>query len=555
MMRTATIIITMFSKTEKVVAIKIQFPFLQIMDLQSSLVPSWCLRVLVLIHLSIESSSAAFPTLQHSAKTSSIPSLASKNTTDDVAARENCWKRLKTLFEDVRSEELLNHTEKCLEYCGDDLHLKSIVDKWIRLSSGSGSAVQCLLNISELQGNVLKDTFWLTSNGDALVYMGNSSDVVITWEFLSLGQKILEIIFLWIGITMFLVVISGNLLVLATMVCNTSRRSLGWLVRASLAVSDFLRGSFVMTMALRNTTWLMTNIPRASSVSFSQGMGFSEYLCRSLAISSVYSSFCAVLFETTSVMSLQCLAFLAVERYLACKYPQSTSQKPGTVKATNLAMWGIGLALPLGILFTSEEAPGCGFFDPFTKLFILLPRSGLGSVLHHLLMFYMVGLFVCTVLVLLKTKQIFTARSKADLANLVKQSSPTRVEQQKREDLGILTTMNMMLALHLVSVGPRLLLLIPGLRSEGRLRFLFWWVFLLDSSWHWYVLNLRSQVFQDYLARLFLRFPWWPRAFRATLESKLLPDAGLSVELGQLWRMMESAISRRNQSPSAENLP
>lgn len=310
-----------------------------------------------------------------------------------------------------------------------------------------------------------------------------------------------------------------------------------------------------MTMALRNTTWLMTNIPRASSVSFTQGMGFSEYLCRSLAIGTVYSSFCAVLFETTSVMSLQCLAFLAVERYLACKYPQSTSQKPGTVKATNLAMWGIGLALPLGILFTSEEAPDCGFFDPFTKLFILLPRSGLGSVLHHLLMFYMAGLFVCTVLVLLKTKQIFTARSKADLANLVKQSSPTRAEQQKREDLGILTTMNLMLALHLVSVGPRLLLLIPGLRSEGRLRFLFWWVFLLDSSWHWYVLNLRSQVFQDYLARLFLRFPWWPSTFRATLESKLLPDAGLSVELGQLWRKMESAVSRRNQSPPAENLP
>ncbi|XP_037785118.1 uncharacterized protein LOC119580945 [Penaeus monodon] len=525
------------------------------MDLQASLTSSWFVRVLlILIRLSsIESSFAAFLTRQHMTKTS-IPLSSSKNMDNDMVG-ENCWKHLKTQSVDMKSEKLRNHAEKCLEYCGNDLHLKSIVNNWIRLSDSNASAVQCLLKISELQGKVLKDTFWLTSNGDVLVYIGNSSNIIITWDILPWDQKTLEIMFQWIGPILLLVVISGNLLVLATMVCNMSRQDPRWIVRASLAISDFLRGSFVMTMAIRNATWLMTNIPRAPNVNYTQGMEFSEYLCRSLAIDTVYSSFCAVLFETTSVMSLQCLTFLAVERYLTCKYPQRTRQTPGTVKAVSIGMWSIGLGLPLVIIFTSEEKPGCGFFDPSTLLFILLPRAGFGHALHYLLIFYMAGLFVCTVLVLLMTMQIFIASSKEDLANIMKQSSPSLVEQQKTEDHAILMTMKMMLALHLLSVSPRFLLLIPGLRSEGRfLYFLFWWIFLLDSSWHWYVLNLRSRVFQDNLARLILRFSRLPRSFRATLESKLLPDACLTVELGHIWQMMESEISGRNQNHPTENL-
>ncbi|XP_063612314.1 uncharacterized protein LOC134785804 [Penaeus indicus] len=524
------------------------------MDLQASLLSSWCVHVLLLlIRLpGIESSFAAFLTPQQITKTP-IPLSSSKSI--DIDLGESCWKHLKTLSVDVKSEKRRYHVEKCLECCGDDLHLKSIFNNWIRLSDGSASAAQCLLKVSELQGKVLKDTFWLTSNGDVLVYIGNSSDIVITWDFLPWYQKTIEIMFQWIGIILLLVVISGNLLVLATMVCNMNRQDPSCIVRASLAVSDFLRGSFVMTMAIRNTAWLMTNIPRAPNVSFTPDMGFSEYLCRSLAIGTVYSSFSAVLFETTSVMSLQCLTFLSAERYLACKYPQRTSQTSSTVKAVSFGMWGIGLGLPLVILFTSEEAPGCGFFDPSTKLFILLPRAGFGHALHYLLIFYMAGLFVCTVLVLFKTKQIFIASSKDGLANIMKQSSPSLVKQRKREDHDILMTMKMMLALYLLSVSPRFLLLIPGLQSEGRfLHFLFWWIFLLDSSWHWYVLNLRSQVFQDHLVRLILRFPWWPRSFRATLKSKLLPDAGLTVELGHIWQMMESEISGRNQNHPAENL-
>lgn len=512
---------------------------------------SWWGRVVLTLLLTAKPSSALSFTSLRSTETSLALLSSEKNFTDDVTQEEHCWNHLKTYFADMKLEKLMYQTGKCLESCGGELHLKSILNEWVRLSDSGISAVQCLLKVPELQNRVLLDTFWLTSSGDVLIYLGNSSDVVLTWDFLSQGQKTLEIMLLWIGLTLLLVVVLGNLLALATIVCNMNWHDSMWITRASLAFSDFLRGSFVMSMAIRNTLWLMTNTFQGPTASSAQvATGFPEYLCRSLAINTEYSSFCAILFETTSVMSFQCLAFLATERYLVCTYPQQrVSLNHSMVKALNGGMWGVGVILPLVILFTSQEPLGCGFFDPLTKLFILLPRIGVGYVLHSLLICYMAGLFIYTVLVLVKTKEIFIASSSVELANITTQSSPSRVEQRRREDHNILLTTKLMLALYLVSVSPRFLLLISGLRSEGRfLHLLFWWIFLLDASWHWYILNLRSQVFKHNLARLILRFPWWPRSVRATLESQLLPDAGLSVELSLLWQRMDSEISRRCQN-------
>ncbi|XP_045583651.2 uncharacterized protein [Procambarus clarkii] len=467
-----------------------------------------------------------------------------------------CWEQIQQEYYSEKSNSSGGPFifSECAQCC-DRIILKAKQLDWIRLSTCGSKTLTCFLRFPDISDRLTQDIFWLTSSGDdVLLYMGNSSQVVVNWDYLTGGQKLLEIVFLFLGVVVLMTTCAGNTLVLATMLSSPDRSDPWWIVRTSLAIADLLCGVFVMGLALHNCQCLMTNHLRFSELEHSLGdLGFHDGLFNPLFVRRGYSSFCGIVFAVTSVMSMQCLGWLALERFMLCKYPlENKILTSARVKLAVLIMWIISLVFPL-IIVSTGELPWCSFFDPVTKLTFVVPkdtRFRASHVAFVILSVYLAGLFLFTVIASLQAMTIFRIRSREELDEVIGNIPLFLAKQQEKEDRSILRTMRLMLVTYLVSVVPQVFLFIPGLKTHVRfLYFIFWWTFVLSSSWNWYIYNMRSTFFKAHLIKMVLRSPWLPQFLETRLRMRIPLASTLTLDWGSVWHELDAVIKKKEHRP------
>ncbi|XP_071548888.1 uncharacterized protein [Panulirus ornatus] len=463
--------------------------------------------------------------------------------TVDRVSGERCWQRIQQVYVYESYAHLLSDCEVC---CGD-VEIKANQLDWIRLTTSGNETVKRLLKVPEIRSRLSQDIFWLTSSrSDVLMYMGNASDVVVTWDYLATGQKVLEVVILSAVFAALVVTLLGNILVVATMVSRANKVNAWQIVRTFLAITDLLRGVFVMILTMHNTLRLMTSpLAHLELNTLTYVPWIYGTMNEPMIIQSGYSSFCAIMYDITSVMSIQCLSWLALERLLMCKYHGGktflTLHRLGGVV---LVMWLIAIAFPL-VKFLGGESGS--FFDPVSKLTFLVSteeKFGVAQTAFLVQSAYLTFLFLFTVVASVEAMRTFHIRSREELIELTKHSPITQVKQQKMDDRHIMRTMKLILIAYLASVGPQFLLLIPNLTTQ--VRFVVNWMYVLSSSWNWYLYNMRSNCFKNHLARLVLLSPWLPVALELKLRAIIEHTCALNPDWGPIWYKLDNLIKRKS---------
>ncbi|XP_053653175.1 uncharacterized protein [Cherax quadricarinatus] len=479
-----------------------------------------------------------------------------RTSTESVALGAMWRKQINQLYftETLITSSYSDALGECLKCCAN-MTVKDKQLDWIKLTNCGSQSFKCLLAFPEIRSRITRDVFWLTSNNDyVLIYMGNSSDVVLNWDYLTGGQKVLEIILLALGGVILVITLVGNILVVVTLFTIHSRGETWWIARITIAVTDLLRGFFVIALAVSNCLCMMTkNLPFSELMNLVENLGFPGSLYEPLFLRRGYSSFCGIVFGVTAVMSMQCHSWLTLERFLICNYPRDKKiLTPFHVKIAVFVMWMI--ALGVSLLF-SAEIQYQSFFDPVTKLTfsVSTEKEFCASYLAFwLLSFYFAGLFVFTVVVSLKTMTIFRIRSQEEMAEVVNNTPMFRVKQQEDEDRCIMMTMKLILVLYLVSTVPLVFLLYPKLKTHvPLLYFTCWWSFVLSSSWNWYIYNMRSTFFMNHLIRLLLKCPLLPESLKGRLKN-LLPTS-LTLDWEPLWVKLDDIMRNNKQHYTVRN--
>ncbi|XP_068214750.1 uncharacterized protein [Palaemon carinicauda] len=478
-----------------------------------------------------------------------IPELESSF--ENVYGNGSCFEAIQMAQSYKTDEAKLPFLVENCSLCCEEFHVKNVLQDWILLSSCGPLASLCLANFTSMKGRVTADIFWLTSSGeDIWVYTGNSTDVVMTWDFLSPSQKALEIIIACCIFGIIIVTVFGNGIVIVTLAGNSNTFDYFWIVRTSLAINDLVRGAFIMTFAFYNTVSLMKNEQNLNEAIYTKLFPFS--LNEPLLARNGYATFCAFLFGLTEVMSFQLQSWLAIERLLLIRKSSRESQFSlfQKVKGINCIMWLIGIIFPLLILTTGKYSYFGNFaFDLVTKLPLLLPADtelSLSYSFYWCLQVYLFCLYLITVVLSHKSISLFKAHIKSERAETVRNSTVARAEEQEKENQRILTTMKLMAVLYTIYATPRFGILIPGLKSEARpIYYLCWWIFIVSSSWNWYLFNFRGRFFLDSLARLLLKLPRLPKCLHEMLENLLIPISDSNVEWGSLWYELQTEIEKK----------
>ncbi|XP_042207218.1 olfactory receptor 6J1-like [Homarus americanus] len=470
--------------------------------------------------------------------------------------REGCWQQIKQIYTNEKLQTPYHPytLDECSRCCAV-VQLTAEQVGWIRLTTTcGGEAVMCLMEIPEIRKRLTQDVFWLTSSGeDVLLYMGTPSDIVLTWDYLTAEQKMLQVVFQVVSVVVLVTTLIGNVLVLATMITCSDRDDPWWIVRTSLAISDLLRGMFVMTLARHNSLSLMTGDLTFSELQYSDKvLGFPGNVYEPLFVRRDYSNFCGIIFAVTEIMSFQCLGWLTFERLLMCKYPREKRfLTPSRVTCVVLFMWITAVVFPVTV-FLGQESPRHSFFDSVTMLTLILPsddQTGLSLVMFWIMNVYIMGLFCFTVIASVQALIIFYAKSQKELAEVTRSAPTSRAKQREMDDRRIKSTMALILVMYLISVVPRFFLIIPGLKTHVRfLYYIFWWLFVGSSSWNWYIYNMRSTFFIHHFITLVLRFPWVPAAVEVRLQAMLEPTS--SLQWGPFWYELDAVIQKDERGHS-----
>ncbi|XP_066957150.1 uncharacterized protein [Macrobrachium rosenbergii] len=492
--------------------------------------------------------------------TLSLAELTLENNVENTEGIGNCWSDI-TKPQNHRTNETNLHllfTKNCSLLC-KEFQVKSVEPDWIRLATYGPHTSHCLVNFTSLKGRVVVNVFWITSSWkDIWIYTGKSTDVIITWDFLSVGQKALEIVIACYILSMTIVTVLGNGVVIVTLVGNSNKFDPFWMTRTSLAITDLVRGAFIMTFALSHTIFLMKTESNLSESMHSELFSFTAF--QPLFVRSGYATFYAFFSGLTEVMTFQLQCWLAIERLLMSKYSRDRRLlllQRG--KIINCIMWLVGTVFPLLVL-TTGKLPyfASAAFDSVTKLPLFIPADTELSPSYSqywCFLVYIFCLYLITLIVSIRSVAIFKARAKEEMVETVRDSTFARAEQQERENQRIQTTMKLILILYVVSATPRFISLIPGLESEARpIYFLCRWAFIASSSWNWYLFNFRGRFFLDSLSRLLLQLPRLPRSLRELLENLLVPISDSNIEWGNLWYELEAEIEKKKFHPSAAEL-
>ncbi|XP_064105409.1 uncharacterized protein LOC135214890 [Macrobrachium nipponense] len=493
-------------------------------------------------------------------QTLSLPEPTSTKNLETAEVNGNGWSAIKSdQSYRINEKSFLTLITKNCSLCCKEFKVKSVEPDWIRLASDGSHTLHCLADFPSMKGRVIINVFWITSSWkDVWIYTGNSTDVVLTWDFLSVGQKALEIIIACCVLSMTIATVLGNGLVIVTLAGNSNKFDPFWMTRTSLAITDLVRGAFIMTFALSYTVFLMKNELKFSETMHSELFSFPTF--QLLFERSGYATFCTFLSGLTEVMTFQLQCWLAVERLLMSKYSRDRRllllQRGKTM---NCIMWLVGTVVPLLVL-TTGKLPyfASAAVDPMTKLPLFIPAdeelSPNDSQSWCLLVY--ICLYLITLILSIRSFAIFKARAEREMVDTLRDSTIARAEQQGRENRRIQTTMQLITILYVVSATPRFISLIPGLKGEEARPIYFFsrWVFIASSSWNWYLFNFRSRFFLDSLSRLLLRLPRLPRSLRELLESFLAPISDSNIEWGSLWYELEAEIEKKKRHPSAVEL-
>ncbi|XP_063877532.1 neuropeptide FF receptor 1-like [Scylla paramamosain] len=420
--------------------------------------------------------------------------------------------------------------------CGD---LKMVSEEWVRVE-GSDKTLQCLHQLPESRGRVIRDVYWFASRStDIMVYLGNSSEVVLTWDYLTAAQKAWEVMSLVVVVVGLVAALLGNSLVLVTMLASGHSDAL-WIMRASLAASDLLRAVTVMVLAVHDTISLMTRHYDANTTpSRADDVGFVVFV--------------GVMFWITTLASVQCLAWLSVERVLLCGFPHVCSHL--TVRKAAVAsviVWLLAAFLPL-VLFLLTQGP-VTYWDPATKLTFLLPGGDAEGAAYVVLVVQYVYLIVLSLLTAAASGLavcVFQGKALQENDDAERHTPASCVWRKRRDDQTIHFTLFLMLITFLLSVPPFLLsfllqyLLPSAFWSHSQaLHCILTWLFVFSSSWQWYVYNLRSNFFRSHVATLLLRCVCLPECLKKRL--RFTTPSTLSLEWGHAWYDLHAFIRRKS---------
>ena len=424
----------------------------------------------------------------------------------------------------------------CPPECGD---LEVVSEEWVRVDGGD-MALQCLRQFPELHGRLVRDVYWFASCSKVvMVYLGNSSEVVVTWDYLTEAQKAWEVMFLVVMVVGLTAALLGNSLVLVTMLASGHTDAL-WVMRASLAASDLLRAVTVIVPAVHDTITLMTRQYDADTTPSHADDG-------GLAV------FVGVMFWVTTLASVQCLAWLSVERVLLCGFPHVcrhfTVRRAGVA---SIVVWLLAAALPFTLLSLSS-AP-FSYWDPATKLTFLLPDGDAEGAAYVVLIVqyaYLVVLSLLTAAASGLAVFVFQGRVLQENSDAERHTPASCVWRKRRDDQTIHSTLVLMLTTFLLSVPPFLLSFLlqyllpsPFWSDNQALRCVLIWLFVFSSSWQWYVYNLRSNFFRRHVAMLFLRCACLPEGLKKRL--RFPTPSAVSLEWGHAWYDIHAFIRRKS---------
>lgn len=400
--------------------------------------------------------------------------------------------------------------------------------------------MQCLRQPPWTRGRLLQDVYWFTSREkDVIIYLGNASEVVLTWDYLTRAQKAVEVVIVAVMVVMLVAALLGNSLVLLTMLTSERSDAL-WVMRASLAASDLLRATTVMPLALHHTLSLMT-----------QPEGLLDVKTRGGGV-----TFVGVVFWVTSLASVQSLAWLSVERVVLCGFPHCYRHLTAArVRGVLVLVWLLAVGLPIAILLLAQGR--VTNFDVATKLTLLFPDGGAKAPAHAVflgLRGYLAGLSMFTVTASVLAVWAFRARALKEDEDAKRHSPVSCIRRKEKDDRAVQSTMLLMLVTYLVSTPPFLLLLLlqpplpslPFMSHARDLRCVIPWLFVFTSSWQWYVYNLRSDVFRRCVARMFLRCVFLPEGLKERLKVTATSDNALTLDWGHAWYEIHAFIRRKS---------
>ncbi|XP_045120905.1 uncharacterized protein LOC123510133 [Portunus trituberculatus] len=423
----------------------------------------------------------------------------------------------------------------CPTACGD---LEVVSEEWVRVAGGD-RALQCLRQLPESRGRLVQDVYWFASRStDVMVYLGNSSEVVLTWDYLTAAQKAWEIMFLGVLVVGLVVALVGNSLVLVTMIASGHNDAL-WVMRASLAAGDLLRAVTVVVPAVVDTITLMTHHDANTTP------------CR--ADESELMVFAGVMFWVTTLASVQCLAWLSVERVLLCGFPHVC--RHFTVRRATVAsviVWLLAMGLPFTLLFLTTGP--VTYWDPVTKLTFSLPDGDAEGATYVVLIVQYVYLSALSLLTAVASGLavcVFQGRALKENDDAERHTPASCVWRKRRDDQTIHSTLVLMLTTFLISVPPFLLSFLlqyllpaPFWRHSRVLHCILTWLFVFSSSWQWYVYNLRSNFFRRHVAMLFLRCACLPECLKKRL--RFPKPSALSLEWGHAWYDLHAFIKGKS---------
>lgn len=320
---------------------------------------------------------------------------------------------------------------------------------------------------------------------------------IITWEQLTQGCQIEQILLFVVAILVTLITVVGNVFILIVIISTGLVYEDTFLIRTALAIADLLLGLMPAALAVFDHMNLMSGATTLRDLfpkTFWPVLAHRSSGRRHLEFHRLrferggYPLACGIVLTMTTSFSMFILALLSVERL--CVVLGKPLQRCLIILGLAVA-FVISFFISLLLNWCEDHRAFAGYFDPVTKLTLgvnaTYPDTTEWRFVVSIVIWVVTGVtvVVVTVLTLLQLRH-HDQRARENLTI----HSALRVPEMKR----LTETLTYMVLLFTLSCVPCILDIVVDLRWPAG-HHLAWWVFMAGSSWNWALYTLRGEKF------------------------------------------------------------